>query len=224
MTRRRPRLATAPPAMSVRRTTDAVLIRTAPPERARRRDRRGQRARSRARRRHRPTSDAPQDPDEREDEREARRGDRERGEVVHQRVASPSRSAVCTPPTVGSLSSKGPQDFGRPAQGSLKDLAQSISCRGFSRCVPPPRRLESSSMPASAETRAKLDRVRDDLRREFPCVAGERFDEHVDAVISGFLAQARFADFVPLLVARNARARLATETATESYAGRSESR
>ena len=72
------------------------------------------------------------------------------------------------------------------------------------------------AMLASEATRAKLDRVEGDLRREFPNLPEERIGSVVGTVTADLLEHARFDDFVPLLAHRNAREHLAARAGTAS--------
>jgi hypothetical protein len=70
------------------------------------------------------------------------------------------------------------------------------------------------SMLPSEGTRAKLDRLSSELRREFSHLPAAWVEQTLERVADDLLARARFQDFVPLLVHRRAREQLRAAVAS----------
>jgi phage terminase Nu1 subunit (DNA packaging protein) len=68
------------------------------------------------------------------------------------------------------------------------------------------------TMVISASTERKLTHLRDELHREFATLTPEHIDRQIHDVEHHILEQARFDDFVPVLVDRYVRQRLAKST------------
>jgi phage terminase Nu1 subunit (DNA packaging protein) len=68
------------------------------------------------------------------------------------------------------------------------------------------------TMVISASTERKLTHLRDELHREFTTLTPEHIDRQVQDVERRILEQARFDDFVPVLVDRYVRQRLTKST------------
>jgi hypothetical protein len=73
-------------------------------------------------------------------------------------------------------------------------------------------RADTRTIGRREATSEKLDRLRDDLKREFRRVPTEEINDPVDALAVRLLTTARFDDFVPLLVQRYSREHLSEKS------------
>jgi hypothetical protein len=74
-------------------------------------------------------------------------------------------------------------------------------------CTEPGSVVMPHNVVISASTERKLTHLRDELHREFTTLTPEHIDRHIHDVEHRILEQARFDDFVPVLVDRYVRQR-----------------